>query len=351
MGGDRPMFRACILLLLLLVPSPPASADVTASFRYRLSNLSGAVPSQWARLAVDYERNEIYALNQRDNDIRIFDQQGMEIHEFGEGVPNAADIAIGEDGNIFILSRGYQTSAVHLFDYRGERVAEIAPKNLPAAFSEYTADRLLYRQGSLYLVDSESLIVVVLDTEGHFKRAYDLNTTLRRFLAGDQRLKSVTDDTEWEETRLEDIAINGFHVDDRGNFLFTVPVLFSAYSYSANGELREFGRPGSAPGKFGVAAGIVSDDRGYIYVSDRLRCVVLIFDRDFRFQTEFGYRGDRPSSLIVPDDLAIDRLGNLYVAQAANRGVSVFQVVYDDGPPVPEDEIPAPAPKGPHAPG
>ncbi len=68
-------------------------------------------------------------------------------------------------------------------------------------------------------------------------------------------------------------------------------------------------------------------------MSDRLRSVVLVFDRDLRFQTEFGYRGDQPSNLIVPDDLAIDSSGNVYVGQAANRGVSVFKVVHQDTSP------------------
>jgi hypothetical protein len=37
--------------------------------------------------------------------------------------------------------------------------------------------------------------------------------------------------------------------------------------------------------------------------------------------------------LIVPDDLAIDSLGNVYVGQAANRGVSVFKVVHQEASP------------------
>jgi hypothetical protein len=68
-------------------------------------------------------------------------------------------------------------------------------------------------------------------------------------------------------------------------------------------------------------------------VSDRLRCVVLVFDRNLRFQTEFGYRGAQPSNLIVPDDLAVDSNGNVYIGQAANRGVSVFQVVRQEASP------------------
>ena len=196
------------------------------------------MPSQWAKLAVDQERNEIYALNQRKNDIRIFDEHGMEIHVFGEGLGSAADIAIGDDGDIFILSRGYRTSTVQLFDYRGEQVSEITPKNVPAAFSEHTADRLVYRQGSLYLVDSDSLSVIVLDADGHFKEGYDLNTILRQLLAGDDAAEEEARRTlTGRKKRLEDIAINGFHVDKHGNMLFTVPVLFSAYRLSADDEL------------------------------------------------------------------------------------------------------------------
>jgi len=323
-----------MFMLLLALPVHPAFGELTASFRYPLSNFSGPVRSQWAQLAVDQERNEIYALNRRENDIRIFDAHGMEIHAFGEGFGTASDIAIGDDGDIFILSRGYATSAVQLLDYRGELISEITPTDVPAEFSEHRADRLVYTQRSLYLVDSDSLSVIVLDADGRFKKGYDLNTILRRHLGDDDRLKKKTEKTDWTDNRLEDVSLNGFHVDRRGNMLFTVPVLFSAYRLSADGRLAEFGRPGSAPGKFGVVAGIVTDDMGNIYVADRLRSVVLVFDRNFVFQTEFGYRGDRPSNLIVPDDVAIDAGGNVYVAQAANRGVSVFRVAHDKaGPP------------------
>ncbi len=318
-----------MLVLCLTLPLHAAFAGVTASFRYPLSNFSGPVPSQWAKLAIDRDRNEVYALNRRENDIRIFDAHGMEIYAIGEGLGTAADIAIGDDGDIFVLTRGNQTSVVQLLDYRGEPVSEITPRNVPAEFSEHRTDRLIYTQGSLYLVDSDSLSVIVLDEDGDFKEGYDLDSILRRSLGNDERLKQKTEKSDWTEERLVDVSLNGFHVDRRGNMLFTVPVLFSAYRLSADGELVRFGRPGSAPGKFGVVSGIVTDDLGYIYVTDRLRSVVLVFDRNFVFQTEFGYRGDRPSNLIVPDDVAIDSRGNLYVAQAANRGVSVFGVAYD----------------------
>jgi DNA-binding beta-propeller fold protein YncE len=328
------MIRRCFgaaLFALLVLPAPasPAPAGVTATFRYPLSNFSGPVRSQWAKLAVDQERNEVYALNQRANDIRIFDEHGMQIFVFGDGFASAADIAIGNDGDIFVLSAGYQTATVNLLNYRGEQVSEIPLQNVPARFSAFVADRLIYSQGSLYLVDSDGLLVIVTDERGHFQKGYDLHAPLRPILDREERKKKEIQNVDWAEKALEYVELNGFCVDRHGNMLFTVPVLFSAFRLSPDGALEVFGRAGSGPGKFGVAAGITTDERGYIYVADRLRSVVLVFDSRLKFQTEFGYRGDRPSSLIVPDDVAVDRNGNLYVGQAANRGVSVFRVVYE----------------------
>ena len=55
-----------------------------------------------------------------------------------------------------------------------------------------------------------------------------------------------------------------------------------------------------------------------------------MFDRELNFLTEFGYRGSEPQNLVVPDDIAIDERSNMiYVAQAANLGVSVFRINND----------------------
>jgi hypothetical protein len=62
---------------------------------------------------------------------------------------------------------------------------------------------------------------------------------------------------------------------------------------------------------------------------ERLRSVVMIFDREFRFLKEFGYRGDKPGNLIRPSELALGNSGKLYVTQLRNRGVSVFSITSD----------------------
>jgi hypothetical protein len=64
-------------------------------------------------------------------------------------------------------------------------------------------------------------------------------------------------------------------------------------------------------------------------VVERLRSVVMVYDREFRFLQEFGYRGSKPGNLIRPNEVAVGNSGKLYVTQVMNRGVSVFTVTTD----------------------
>jgi DNA-binding beta-propeller fold protein YncE len=93
--------------------------------------------------------------------------------------------------------------------------------------------------------------------------------------------------------------------------------------------VQNFGQPGSIPGKFGVASGIIADNKGNYLVADKLKSVISVFDRGTQFLMEFGGRGNGPGDLIVPDVLAVDGTDKVYVTQGGNRGVSVFRLIYN----------------------
>jgi hypothetical protein len=80
---------------------------------------------------------------------------------------------------------------------------------------------------------------------------------------------------------------------------------------------------------FGVVSGIARDDRGNCLVVERLRSVVMVFDKEFRFLKEFGYRGDKPGNLVRPSEVAVGNAGKIYVTQLMDRGISVFHVTTD----------------------
>ncbi|RJQ49019.1 MAG: hypothetical protein C4538_02865 [Nitrospiraceae bacterium] len=300
---------------LVLMLAPHASADVKgAYYMYNLSNMTGAIPYSWAGLSVDKNRNEVYVIYK--NDIEIFNDNGMKIYSFGDDEQLTGviyDIAVDRDGSIFLLQVEGDAYSVMRCNYRGEPVSQIKFKNFPPEFSKIFPNRIIYRDGNLYLADlMGTKKVAVTDTNGIFRDGYDINA-----LFG-------LDEIDGKPGRDKEIA--GFSVDQDGNMLFTVPTIFRAFTLSPDGKVRSFGEAGNIPGKFSVVAGIASDDMGNLYVVDTLKSVVMVFDNNFNFISEFGYRGDQPGNLIAPRSIVVNNT-NIYVSQSRKRGVSVYRIV------------------------
>lgn len=286
---------------------------IDISYLYSLSNFSGTLPFMRAKLFVDPYTNETYVLDPASGTVSIFNSTGMEIFRFGDdgSLGTILSLAVEQNGNMLVLSQMNGKTRILRCNYRGEPLAKLPLDTLPAHLKRFSADRMAYRDGRIYLLDKQSFQVVQLDADGTFRHAYDLVTTL-----------------QLNPKKLESIDIGGFNVDGDGNLLFTVPTLFCAYILSPDGKIDSFGESGGAPGKFGIVGDILSDTAGNFYVADRLRNVVLIFDKDRQFQGEFGYFGPRPENLVGPQHIALDAQGRLYVSQLRDRGVSVFEINY-----------------------
>ncbi len=311
----------CLILIpiiFLMAHLTFAQGAIKGAFLYNLSNFTGPLPFNWVGIALDREKNEVYVCDTSDGSVRIFNENGMEVYSFGDdgGLGNIYDVAIDKDGNIFVLSF-VTTVKEHKYvvircNFRGEPISEIEIKNVPPEFSGILPNRVVYREGHLYLADKSAMKVIVTDKDGLFENSYDIASIL-----------------QLDEKKRANSGIVGLNVDREGNILFTIPVLFQAFKLSPDRKLTAFGQRGSAPGRFNIVGGIVSDDKGYYYLTDTLRCVVMIFDKDFKFQIEFGYRGFGPGNLIAPMDLAVDSQGRVYVAQSRRRGVSVFKINFN----------------------
>jgi DNA-binding beta-propeller fold protein YncE len=307
-----------IAIAFLVLSSATGKAQaVKGAFLYTLSNFTGPLPYNWAKVSVDGKRSETYVLYQ--NNIRVFNENGMEIYRFGDDLElgHIVDVAINEEGDILLLS--YEISGTELkysitrCNFRGEPKSKIEMKNLPEEFSKFSPGRMVYHNGDLYLASLMGMKVVVTDSEGNFKDGYDDIEALAQI----------------DEKEKGNVEMVGFSVDKEGNILFTIPSLFKAYKLSLDRKVTSFGRPGGAPGRFGIIAGIVSDEEGNYLVVDKLKCTVMVFDKNQNFLTEFGNRGFKPGNLIAPDDIAIDQNGRIYVTQSRRRGVSVFKIIYN----------------------
>ena len=306
-----PMFIVLFALTLCHDQAMCAGSGVKVKPLYRLANFSGVVPYSRVSLAVDPNSNELLVLDPQKGDISIFNDVGMEVYRTGSyrdlGFP--VDLAVRKDGAIDLLMRDEQHYVIRRCNYRGEPVSVMELQEVPEDFSDMRPNKILWRSGLLYVVDTYSLRVTVFDSDGRYKRGYTLADVL-----------------ELDEKEASENAIFGFTVDGEGSLLFTIPTLFSVYRVSPEGKVETFGEAGSSPGKFSIVSGIAVDGEGYIYLSDRNRSVIMIYSPDLKFRHEFGFRGFGPGGLIIPRDLDVDGNGTVYVAQMGRRGIKAFSV-------------------------
>ena len=290
-----------------LAVAPARAPAFESSYLYNLSTTTGTIRSSGVFLALDDKTKEVYVVG--ENQIRIFNETGMETFSFGGGpdLGTVVSLAPTETGDLLLLSLVGERRAVLRTNFRGELVGEVELKGLPPELGELRFNAMGYAKGRIYLAELMGMRLLVVDAEGNFVAFHDLAEMLE---VGAKRT---------------DYGIRGFRVAPNGEVLFTVQALFKAYVLSPDGNLRAFGKRGSAPGKFNVITGIAADEQGHYYVADILKSAVLVFDKDFNWLKEFGYRGGRPGNLVSPVDLVAGD-GKLYVSQYARRGVAVFKV-------------------------
>ncbi|NTV48442.1 MAG: hypothetical protein HGB32_06755 [Geobacteraceae bacterium] len=297
-------------LILVTATLTVSAGDYTASFLYSLSDFSGTKPFSSARINQDLNKNEIYAMI--GEAVSIFNSSGMEIYRFDydSNIGIVSDVAVLGNGQLAVLaSKGPLTRLVRC-NFRAEPLGDIDIKGFPPDYSGFSPNRVYYSDSKLYLVSLSTMRVMIIDEDGLFIKGIDLAKELGM-----------------SEKEREDSGLGGFAIDRDGGFVFSIPATAKVYLLSPDGKTRVFGRRGSAPGRFGVATGVALDKNGNILVADKLRCVVMVFDRtNFAMLKEFGNRGFKPGNLIGPDDILVDRQNKVYVSSLRSRGISVYQL-------------------------
>jgi DNA-binding beta-propeller fold protein YncE len=113
------------------------------------------------------------------------------------------------------------------------------------------------------------------------------------------------------------------YVADAGNDVVDV---FDSDSFKL---LRQIGKPSrkhdqTDPGTFSLPEAVAVDNDGNVYVTDTFNNRVEIFDADGEFISTFGKNGDGPADLERPKGIAIDCDGHIWVVDAAQNVVKVF---------------------------
>jgi DNA-binding beta-propeller fold protein YncE len=124
----------------------------------------------------------------------------------------------------------------------------------------------------------------------------------------------------------------GIAIDTENRFLYVADVaLDQVLVYDADNYklLRKMGTAGkdhslTSPGDFSKPTNVAVDKDGNLYVADTYNNRIEIFDPDGGFISTFGKAGDGPGYFARPKGVAIDADGHIWVADAVQDRVQVF---------------------------
>ena len=126
----------------------------------------------------------------------------------------------------------------------------------------------------------------------------------------------------------------GLSIDRDGNLIVADTHYFRVLFYTPSGQLLEQrtlgGIAGREPGQFGFITDCVQDSLGNYYVSeygefDRIQK----FDRDGQFLMQWGGQGAGPGQFRRPQSLALDAHEHLWITDACNHRIQVYDAKGD----------------------
>jgi len=131
----------------------------------------------------------------------------------------------------------------------------------------------------------------------------------------------------------------GIAIDPSRNRLYVADAKENRIAVFDTGTLKLVGyygnsrnpRGSSAPGSFNSPTNLALDRKGNLYIADTWNYRVQVLDPDGKFIRAFGAQGDRPGEFIRPKGIAVDSEGHVYVADAEFNN---FQILEPNGTPL-----------------
>jgi DNA-binding beta-propeller fold protein YncE len=160
---------------------------------------------------------------------------------------------------------------------------------------------------------------ISIDTEGNKYVTDPIRGQVVIFDKTDSFVSAVGAPGAWKPV---DVAVFGdrFYVADIKNGMIKV------FDKATGNLVKEFGKQGEPSEKLGLPTNLAFDREGYIYVADAGRFQVVKFDRDGHFVKTIGKLGANPAHFSRPRGVSFDRENRMYVVDAAFNNVQVFNV-------------------------
>ena len=139
----------------------------------------------------------------------------------------------------------------------------------------------------------------------------------------------------WTTPEFDNGMASGLSIDNEGNLLVADTHYYRMLVYTPDGRRLEDrtigGTLGHEPGQFGFVTDAVQDSAGNYYISeygeyDRIQK----FSPEGRFLFQWGGHGSEPGQFIRPQNMCVDSDDRIWVADACNHRIQVFDATGDE---------------------
>ena len=204
-------------------------------------------------------------------------------------------------------------------------------------------------KGRLYVADSKVGAIFIFDTEtreltmiknkvdAHFVRIIGLamDDDDRLFVSDPGLAHVLVFNKDHKATDVITDGLkepSGLAIDTQNRLLYVSDVkqdIINVYDADSLKLLRHIGTPGkdhtlTDTGNFAKPTGVAVDKDGNLYVADTLNDRIEVFDADGQFIRAWGKNGDGPGYFARPKGVAVDTDGHVWVADGMQDRVQVF---------------------------
>ncbi|HFQ91128.1 MAG TPA: hypothetical protein ENK27_13735 [Desulfobulbus sp.] len=232
-------------------------------------------------------------------------------------------MVIGGNGRIYVT--GLNSRGVVVLDHKGRFLHWLRPRD--RIVDRKAVERLLGRAGTgAGPADGGAAAVTGPKEEGNA-----IGPELRDLLPPALRPHRAKKEKEKPVSVVGPVKIADVATDSSGHLYLLSEETSRVYVYGPEEKfLFAFGRKGGSTGKMSRPKSLVIDEKKRaVYIVDYMRHTILIFDLGGVFMYEFGGLGNAPGWFQYPSGLALNREGQLLVADLFNHRVQVLDVQFE----------------------